>query len=138
MRQQLVAKSIVEAEYRRDRNILEASDVTVPNDDQLYGRPCERCNYEGVFLFLVNTIMKELRIILSYDYSEDGWAIMFGGSSDNMVISGGQQLTQCLINITSWGSVIQGPDDFVSKMKGYYQPERHTVEHCISQMLCTE
>lgn len=81
--------------------------------------------------FLEDEIMKELTTISTYDYSYDGWVIMFGGSSADMVIASAHQLTQSLTNIATWGSGIMAPAVLLQKLK-IEIVKSHTKHHCTS------
>lgn len=80
---------------------------------------------------LEDAIMKDLMTITTYDYSEDGWAIMFGGSSEERIICSGQQLIQCLTKFESWGSDIHEPADFIKALNDHLRGS-HIEKHCTS------
>ncbi|KAJ4962637.1 hypothetical protein NE237_022576 [Protea cynaroides] len=78
---------------------------------------------------LVDAIKNEFATILSYDYKEDGWALMFNESSK--FIFSGKQLKYCWKNIKDWIEKVNKGEDIMNAMTEYLQPLKLGREHCI-------
>ncbi|CAN0925178.1 Protein SIEVE ELEMENT OCCLUSION B [Linum grandiflorum] len=72
-------------------------------------------------------IMQEIMTFLSYDGSEDGWAILCRGSGE-MVRAKGTTFITCLTDFTSWETQVQ-QIGFLPALKQHLM-ELHTPHHC--------
>ncbi|CAL9092511.1 unnamed protein product [Musa acuminata var. zebrina] len=77
-------------------------------------------------------IMREVMTMLSFDGSDDGWAIISHGSMD-MVKSHGRKIIDCLLQFDSWKGSVQ-EQGFVPALTGALEPY-HTHEHCTRLIL---
>ncbi|RZS01010.1 hypothetical protein BHM03_00030810, partial [Ensete ventricosum] len=77
-------------------------------------------------------IMREVMTMLSFDGSDDGWAIISHGSMD-MVKSHGRKIIDCLLQFDSWKGSVQ-EQGFVPALTGALEPF-HTHEHCTRLIL---
>ncbi|WOL12795.1 hypothetical protein Cni_G21563 [Canna indica] len=78
-------------------------------------------------------IMQEVMTMLSFDGSDEGWAIVSRGSLD-MVKAHGKKIVDCLNGFEQWKETVAQPEDFVPALKNALVPY-HTAEHCTRLIL---
>lgn len=79
-----------------------------------------------------DAIMQEVMTMMSFDGSDEGWALISRGSTD-MVKSPGKKLVECLSNFATWKENVEH-EGFISALITALQPY-HTVEHCTRLIL---
>nr|CAD1824466.1 unnamed protein product [Ananas comosus var. bracteatus] len=78
-------------------------------------------------------IMQEVMTMLSFDGSDEGWAVISRGSFE-MVKSGGKKLVDCLVQFDEWKASVEGEDGFVRALTTALVPHQ-TREHCTRLIL---
>lgn len=79
-----------------------------------------------------DAIMQEVLTLLSFDGSDEGWAVVSHGSTD-MVRANGKILMECLSQFDSWKMNIEH-DGFIQALINALSP-LHTHEHCTRLIL---
>lgn len=71
--------------------------------------------------------------MLSFDGSDEGWAVISRGSFE-MVKSGGKKLIECLAQFDEWKASVEEEDGFVRALTTALLPYQ-TREHCTRLIL---
>ncbi|XP_042478089.1 protein SIEVE ELEMENT OCCLUSION A-like isoform X1 [Macadamia integrifolia] len=79
------------------------------------------------------SMWKEIINILSYDEYEDGWALIFQDSKQEVVKSSGTKLIECLDSFVTRGSRIEEPKNFLKELNEELRV-KYDTEHCCSGM----
>ncbi|KAJ0972808.1 hypothetical protein J5N97_020767 [Dioscorea zingiberensis] len=78
-------------------------------------------------------IMQEVMQMLSFDGSDEGWAVISHGTSLDMVKSQGKKLMDCLNGFENWKGTVEH-EGFVPALANALAPY-HTHEHCTRLIL---